>query len=144
MSDLHDRAARALGWSASDVRSLSMPSLRDLVRPVDPDLAREMDYVIQSGANVRGEPLRSGRGRAKRSHAEKASLKIWQREGDKWKLMRPYVRDDEVEEWLGIYRADHPSVEFAASAEKPPKPKKVGKRQRPTKPTGLGTDIDSR
>lgn len=38
------------------MRSLSMQSLRDLVRPVDPDLAQEMSYAIQSGAYIRGEP----------------------------------------------------------------------------------------
>jgi hypothetical protein len=56
MSDLHDRIARTLGWSPADVRSLSMQSLRELVRPVDPDLARELDLVIQSGGYIRGEP----------------------------------------------------------------------------------------
>lgn len=56
MSNLHDRVARVLGWSSSDVQSLSMQSLRDLVRPVDPDLTRELDLVIQSGAYIRGEP----------------------------------------------------------------------------------------
>lgn len=80
VSDLHDRAARVLGWSPADVRSLSMQSLRDLVRPVDPDLAREMDYVIQSGA---------------------------------------YVREDEVDEWLEIYRRDHPGVAFIAASTRP-------------------------
>ena len=56
MSDLHDRIAKALGWSTRDAQSLSMASLRELVRPVDPKLAREMDYVIQSGVHLRGEP----------------------------------------------------------------------------------------
>jgi hypothetical protein len=55
MSDLHDRIAHALGWTPAEARSLSMHSLRDLVRPVNPDLAREMDYAIQSGAYIRGE-----------------------------------------------------------------------------------------
>jgi hypothetical protein len=50
VSDLHERVAKELGWSVRDAQSLSMQSLRDLVRPVDPDLARELDYVIQSGA----------------------------------------------------------------------------------------------
>lgn len=50
MSDLHDRIAKVLGWSTADVQSTSMQSLRELVRPHDPELAREMDYVIQSGA----------------------------------------------------------------------------------------------
>ncbi|HSX22280.1 MAG TPA: hypothetical protein VLE97_05845 [Gaiellaceae bacterium] len=197
MSDLHERAAKALGWSVRDTQSLSMQSLRDLVRPVDPDLAREMSYLIQSGAYARGERLgRKTRGHAAKSkplacencggglvledpsyglvcpacgirvagpfesghdipdykpasrgkggevvipsrrgsgrqHAEKASLKIWQRDDWKapgssvpikytWKLVRPYVREDEVEEWLEIYRRDHPGVEFVASATKPP------------------------
>lgn len=70
MSDLHERAARALGWTVRDTQSLSMQSLRDLVRPADPDLAREMDYMIQSGAYIHGEPL--GRGRRTRGHARKA------------------------------------------------------------------------
>lgn len=56
MSDLHERAAKALGWSVRDAQSLSMQSLRELVRPVDPALARAMDYMIQSGAYIRGEP----------------------------------------------------------------------------------------
>lgn len=55
MSDLHDRVAKALGWSTEDVQSVSMHSLRDLVRPIDPDLARELGYAIQSGAYIRGE-----------------------------------------------------------------------------------------
>lgn len=129
MSDLHERAAKALGWSVKDTQSLSMQGLRELVRPVDPDLAREMDYMIQSGAYIRGEPLRRG-GRGRRSHAAKAPLKIWQRDDWKapgstepikysWKLVRPYVREDEVEEWLEIYRRDHPGVEFVASATRP-------------------------
>ena len=67
MSDLHDRVAKALGWSARDVRAVSMQSLRDLVRPVDPDLAQELSYAIQSGAYVRGEPS------TKRHHARKTT-----------------------------------------------------------------------
>ena len=192
MSDLHDRIAKALGWSTKDVQSLSMQSLRDLVRPVDPNLARELDYVIQSGAYIRGIPLRGrqharmrkkpaagkqkrltcencdgglvledpsygivcptcevrvagpfesahdipdyvpavGQKPKRRSHATTASMKIWQRDDWKapgsieplkysWKLVRPYVRDDEVDEWLEIYRRDHPGVEFVASPTKP-------------------------
>lgn len=69
MSDLHDRAARVLGWSPADVRSLSMHSLRELVRPVDPALADEISLAIQSGAYVRGEPRRKGR-----AHATKGSI----------------------------------------------------------------------
>jgi hypothetical protein len=67
MSDLHERAAKALGWSVRDAQSLSMQALRELVRPVDSALAQEMDYMIRSGAYIRGEPL-SRRGRT-RDHA---------------------------------------------------------------------------
>ena len=42
MSDLHDRIAHALGWTPAEARSLSIDSLRDLVRPVNPDLAQEI------------------------------------------------------------------------------------------------------
>lgn len=69
MSDLHDRAARALGWNPADVRSVSMQSLRDLVRAVNPALADEISLAIQSGAYVRGESRRKGRG-----HATKGSI----------------------------------------------------------------------
>jgi hypothetical protein len=53
VSELHDRIAKILGWRPVDVQSLSMQSLRDLVRPVDPQLAQEISYAIQSGAYVR-------------------------------------------------------------------------------------------
>ena len=55
MSDLYDRAARALGWNPTDVHAVSMQTLRDLVRPVDPDLAQEIGLLIQSGVYVHGE-----------------------------------------------------------------------------------------
>lgn len=62
MSDLHERVAKALGWSVRDAQSLSMQALRELVRPVDANLARELDHLIRSGAYIRGEPLaRRGR-----------------------------------------------------------------------------------
>jgi 3'-phosphoadenosine 5'-phosphosulfate sulfotransferase (PAPS reductase)/FAD synthetase len=59
--DLHQRIATALGWSLSDVRSMSLPSLREMVRSVDPALAAEISDVIQRGAHVPGEPYRPRR-----------------------------------------------------------------------------------
>ena len=47
--DIRSRAARTLGWSEADARSLSLASIRDLVRPADPSLAREIDDRIASG-----------------------------------------------------------------------------------------------
>lgn len=49
---LHDRIAKALGWPLSDVRSMSLHSLRDLVRPVDPALASDISRVIASGGYI--------------------------------------------------------------------------------------------
>lgn len=46
---LHEKIAKALGWSLSDVKSFSLQSLRDLVRPVDSALAEEITKAIQNG-----------------------------------------------------------------------------------------------
>jgi hypothetical protein len=48
-ADLEQRIAVALGWPVVAVRSLSAASLRELVRPVSPKLARELDNLIRSG-----------------------------------------------------------------------------------------------
>lgn len=127
MSDLHDRIAKALGWSTRDVQSLSMQSLRDLVRPVDPQLAQEMSYVIQSGRYIQGPSARRPK---QRGHATIGSTKIWKRVDWKapgaiqplkysWELVRPHVRADEVDEWLAIYHRDNPGVTFVAADTKP-------------------------
>jgi len=47
---LHDRIAKALGWSVSDTRSFSLATLRDLVRPVSAKLAHDITTAIQSGS----------------------------------------------------------------------------------------------
>jgi len=49
ISGLHHRIAVALGWSDEAVRSFSLRSLRDVVRPVDPSLANEISQTIASG-----------------------------------------------------------------------------------------------
>lgn len=50
---LHVRIAEALGWSARDVRSLPLQSLRELVRPTHPNLAELISRELQSGRIVR-------------------------------------------------------------------------------------------
>jgi hypothetical protein len=40
------RVALALGWTVDDVRSFSLPALRDLVRPVSPKLAHEITQAM--------------------------------------------------------------------------------------------------
>jgi ElaB/YqjD/DUF883 family membrane-anchored ribosome-binding protein/DNA-directed RNA polymerase subunit RPC12/RpoP len=49
---LHDRIAKALKWSMKDVQSMSLASLRELVRPVDKKLADEISTVIQKGGHL--------------------------------------------------------------------------------------------
>ena len=51
---IHDRAARILGWSKSATQSMSLQSLRDLVRSADPELAKDITKHIHSGGVVRG------------------------------------------------------------------------------------------
>lgn len=51
-STLHDRIALTLGWSDRDVTSFSLPTLRELVRPVDPSLAAEITEVIALGSHL--------------------------------------------------------------------------------------------
>lgn len=49
---IHERIAAALGWTLRDVNSMSMQSLRELVRPVDPSLAADITQHITSGAYI--------------------------------------------------------------------------------------------
>lgn len=58
-SDLHERIADALGWSMKDVQSMSLSSLRGLVRPVNPKLADEISGIIERGEHIKG-PRQAG------------------------------------------------------------------------------------
>lgn len=132
MSNLHKRVAKALGWSVADAQALSMASLRELVRPVDPDLAREMDYMIQSGAYVRGLP-----------GPQERWTKIWIREGSRpWELWHSSVRLDKVTRFLEMYRRDHPDAVFVASQTKPQEKRRHAevKTDRPKK---IAKDIEA-
>lgn len=46
---LHKRIATVLKWPLRDVQSMSLASLRDLVRPVDAALAADIARVIHGG-----------------------------------------------------------------------------------------------
>lgn len=106
MGDLHERIAKALGWSTSDVRSFSMQSLRDLVRPVDPNLAREMDYVIQSGAYVRGEP------QGRRRHAIIDRNREPKREPGLTSLPLPFERKPQIpSRWHNRYHKERVPID---------------------------------
>lgn len=50
--DLARRIADALGWPPQDVSSMSCQSLREIVRPVSPELAHELTFLIRSHAIV--------------------------------------------------------------------------------------------
>jgi hypothetical protein len=52
IDDLRDRIARVLGWSAKDVDSFSLPTLRELIRPKHPQLVAEIDETLRTGAHL--------------------------------------------------------------------------------------------
>jgi len=63
---LHERIAAALGWTVAEVRSFGLPSLRDMVRPVDAKLAYEItwfmqgpDYYTNGGGNGAAEEIKT-------------------------------------------------------------------------------------
>lgn len=45
-SSLHERIAKALGWTVKDVQSFSLPALRELVRDKHPKLAHEITLAM--------------------------------------------------------------------------------------------------
>jgi hypothetical protein len=61
--DLHERVAQALGWTADEVRSMSLAALREVVRPVNPGLAQELSMKIQSGGHIIGARRKARRPR---------------------------------------------------------------------------------
>jgi hypothetical protein len=58
---LHDRAAHVLDWPIEDVRSMSLQSLREHVRYVDPRLAEAISDEVSSGRHVGGGRRASGK-----------------------------------------------------------------------------------
>lgn len=57
---LHDRIAQRLGWTRAEVRTLSLPSLREVLRGTGQDakLVHDLDVLIRSGEHIVGEPAR--------------------------------------------------------------------------------------
>jgi hypothetical protein len=58
---VHERAAHALGWPVEAAQSMSLASLREAVRHVDPELADEMSSDIRSGRHITGKRQGSGK-----------------------------------------------------------------------------------
>ena len=46
---LHERIATVLGWTVEQTQSLSLASLRELVRTISPKLAAEITERIRTG-----------------------------------------------------------------------------------------------
>ena len=46
---MKERIAELLGWSLADVNSFSLLTLRELVCPLSPKLAHELDLAIHGG-----------------------------------------------------------------------------------------------
>jgi len=49
MNKLHERIAKCLGWTIEETKSLSLQTLRDLVRPLDVKLTHEITDAIENG-----------------------------------------------------------------------------------------------
>jgi hypothetical protein len=47
--NIDERIAKTLGWELADVKTMSYNGLRDLVRPLDPELAKEITHIIDWG-----------------------------------------------------------------------------------------------
>ena len=56
---LHERIAEALGWTVDQIRSFSLPALREIVRPVSMKLAYEITLQIQGDSIVEAQILRA-------------------------------------------------------------------------------------
>lgn len=50
--ELKTRIAAVLGWSQADTDSLSLLSLREIVKPVSPKLAAEITEAVRSGSCI--------------------------------------------------------------------------------------------
>lgn len=53
--DLHERIAKALGWSVVQTQSFSLRALRELVVLVSPKLAHEITLAIKTSTKKQGE-----------------------------------------------------------------------------------------
>jgi hypothetical protein len=49
---MHIRIAKALGWTVQKTQTLSLPALRELVRPISPKLANAISECIRTGVLV--------------------------------------------------------------------------------------------
>lgn len=52
LGEMKLRIANALGWTLRDVNSLSLPALREVLRPVNSKLAHEVTCAMQSPAYI--------------------------------------------------------------------------------------------
>ena len=49
---IHEKIAKALGWTVKDTYGFSLPTLREFVRVKHPDLAQEISGIIASGRHI--------------------------------------------------------------------------------------------
>jgi hypothetical protein len=52
VENLRDRAAKALGWSETDARAVSLASLRELLRFNHPNLSQEIANFTARGDHI--------------------------------------------------------------------------------------------
>jgi hypothetical protein len=52
LATFRKRIAECLGWSVKDTRSFSLPTLRELVKDKDPELAAQFNDFLKSGRHI--------------------------------------------------------------------------------------------
>jgi hypothetical protein len=66
--ELRERIAAALGWPVQSTYGFSLPTLKEVVKTVDADLAAELDVIVQSKAYVLMPPVKRMKGHFRDGH----------------------------------------------------------------------------
>lgn len=116
---LHERIAKALGWPLRDVESMSLPSLRELVRPVDRYLAEEIsesiNYYQDLTRRSREKPFRVGRRSGRFGDGERYKTFIRSASASQWGRKRTVdtgLTYDEARRACQAYNANRSSREI--------------------------------
>ena len=108
---LHERVAKALGWSVRDTQSMSLASLRDLVRPVSMKLANELSAQIQSGGHIKQR--KNPRRKPEEHRIYVANLAAYNAGRLKGQWIEPSTDPDELAEQIVAAIGGNPDHEWA-------------------------------
>jgi hypothetical protein len=109
MESLHERIARALGWTVEETQGFSLLSLRDLVGPISPKLAHEITLALEDLTDCFVTPEQT---REELEELESQLARIYKLEGSveeirqqliSLNLAGQLVEDELVADWHGAY-----------------------------------------